>query len=148
MYASHWLNIPSKCCVVPWYTTATYVIGILPLESRCDRYLNLGTMVFCTMYRTLGEKTKKMSRLEATIICVASYPVSSTALIFQLGKFLSSHLSAEVTFRVPDSSVPSRRHLAGDDRMLGIHICLEQNFNNTEDKTMQIDMGRTQELLY
>ncbi len=53
----HWLNIPSKCCVVLWYTTATYVVGTLPLESRCVRYLSLGTngtMVFCTMCRTLG----------------------------------------------------------------------------------------------
>ncbi len=26
MHASHWLNIPSKFCVVPWYTTATYLM--------------------------------------------------------------------------------------------------------------------------
>src|SRR6266480_861841 len=57
MHASHWLNIPSKCCVVPWYTTATYVVGTTPLESRCGRYLcgryHRYTMVFCTMCRTL-----------------------------------------------------------------------------------------------
>ena len=62
MHASYWLNIPSKCCVVPWYNTATSVVGTLPLESRCGRYLSgrylsgryhWYTMVFCTMRRTL-----------------------------------------------------------------------------------------------
>jgi hypothetical protein len=27
IHASYWLNIPSKFCVVPWYTTATSVVG-------------------------------------------------------------------------------------------------------------------------
>src|SRR6266536_5628759 len=63
MYASHWLNIPSKCCVVPWYTTVTYMVGTLPLESRCGRYLSFRyhryTMVFCTMCRTLISASKQ-----------------------------------------------------------------------------------------
>ena len=48
MYASYWLNIP------------TFVVGTLPLENHCDRYLSLGTMVFCTMCRTV--RTERASR--------------------------------------------------------------------------------------
>ena len=74
IHASHWLNIPSKCCVVPWYTTATSVVGTIPLKSRCGRYLNgryhRYTMVFCTMCRTLiSSQSSSVVNIPFTFLC-------------------------------------------------------------------------------